>query len=118
MKGITDHAQHAKLMESGLTRSQPVAHPTGDVVSQLAQQQQHFLGMKRLFVALGDAQPLFGAFDGGFYAAAPQVIGVNSQPDSAKRWGKRAFALLVEPAELLIIASEDQDSGPLCVNNR
>ena len=49
--------------------SQAVAGPGGQVISQLSQQEQHFLSLEALLIAFREAQALFGALDGGFSAA-------------------------------------------------
>ena len=84
MKGIPHHAQHTKMLEFGSARSQAITDPTDQVVSQLAQQKEHFLGVERFFVAFGDAQTLLRAFDSGLHTAAAQVKSVSSQPDGVR----------------------------------
>ena len=61
MKSIPNHTQHAQALPGRMDCGQVMANPTNEVVSQLAQQDKHFLGGETRLITLGDAQSLFTA---------------------------------------------------------
>ncbi len=72
MKHIAHHAQDAIALD--LRAGQPPTCPDYHVVGQRAQQHQHVLCLKALLVALGEAQSLLVALEGGFDAPTALII--------------------------------------------
>lgn len=116
MKGIAHHPQHPKGTPASQTSSQAITSPSDQVVSQLRQQHQHFLGGQAFLVALGYAQSFFTPAQAGFRRAAAIVVSSHRGPENS-RWdgvGRRCLAGHLK--ELGIGQIEDQDViAPLAI---
>src|SRR5205814_9728836 len=76
MEHIAHHTQDPIVPQpAGRSRlRQPPASPDDDIVGQAAQQHHHLLRFKAFFAALGTAQALLVAFEGGLHAPAALII--------------------------------------------
>src|SRR5262245_2189563 len=91
LQNVPYHAQGAEAGKARLTSGQQITQPQDQQISQLGQQEPHFLSGKGALGAVGQLKPLFGVADGSFNPPAALVIAINR----IEQLGQRLIMLLL-----------------------
>ena len=108
---VTDETQQAVGAPSGIYGRHSMAKPNENIVCELSQKHQHFLGRKTPLVALIEAQSLLAFTNTCLDTAAATVIGMKKSPHRLVCCRQLAGGwLLCQPTQRLGRQGCDQDT--------